>query len=62
VNGYSNGKVITVLPGFVRTKMTEDLVLPEKLMATPDEVAEDVYKAYRKSTQNIEVKNIVLFL
>jgi len=29
--------------------MTEDLVSPEKLMATPDEVAEDVYKAYRKS-------------
>jgi short-subunit dehydrogenase len=44
----SNGQVITVLPGFIRTKMTENLDLPERLMAEPEEVAEDIYNAYKK--------------
>ena len=37
--------VLTVKPGFVATKMTEKLNLPEKLTAQPKEVAEDIYKA-----------------
>jgi decaprenylphospho-beta-D-erythro-pentofuranosid-2-ulose 2-reductase len=41
-------RVLTVLPGFVSTKMTQSLDLPEKLTATPAEVAADVYRAYRK--------------
>jgi len=41
-------KVLTVLPGFVKTKMTEDLELPEKLLASPEEVAADIYAAYKK--------------
>ena len=52
----SYGKVITVLPGFIRTKMTENMDLPEKLMATPEEVAEYVYKAYRKSKDIVYTK------
>ncbi len=39
--------VMTVLPGFIRTKMTETLDLPEKLTASPEEVAIDIYRAYR---------------
>lgn len=45
----SNVNVITVLPGFVNTKMTEGMDLPEKLTAEPEKVAEDIYKAYKKS-------------
>ena len=45
--------VLTVKPGFVDTKMTEDMDLPEKLTAQPEEVAEDIYTAQQKS------KNIV---
>jgi short-subunit dehydrogenase len=46
-------RVITVLPGFIQTKMTEHLDLPERLTAGPEEVAEDIYQAYRRG------KNIV---
>jgi decaprenylphospho-beta-D-erythro-pentofuranosid-2-ulose 2-reductase len=39
--------VLTVLPGFVRTKMTRDLDLPAALTATPEQVANDIYKAFK---------------
>ncbi len=52
----SNVPVITVLPGFIRTKMTEDLDLPKKLMADPDEVAVDIYRAYTKNKEIIYTK------
>ncbi len=48
-----NVQVITVKPGFVNTKMTEDMDLPELLTAEPEEVARDIYNAYKKG------KNIV---
>jgi short-subunit dehydrogenase len=44
----SQVRVITVLPGLVRTKMTEGLDLPEWLVSEPTEVAEDIYQAYKK--------------
>lgn len=37
--------VLTVKPGFVATRMTADMDLPEKLTAQPEEVAVDIYKA-----------------
>lgn len=43
---YESGiSVLTVKPGFVNTKMTEELELPQKLTAEPNEVAEDIFKA-----------------
>ncbi len=43
---FSSGvRVITVKPGFVRTKMTRDLDLPSRLSATPEEAAGNIYKA-----------------
>lgn len=44
----SGVQVITVLPGFVRTKMAENMDLPAKLTAEPGRVAEDVFRAFRK--------------
>lgn len=41
-------RVMTVLPGFVKTKMTEGMELPDRLTATPEEVAGDIYSAYRR--------------
>ena len=41
----NNVHVITVLPGFVYTRMTESLNLPALLTAQPSEVGEAVYKA-----------------
>ncbi len=40
--------VMTVKPGFVATKMTEDMDLPEKLTALPEEVARDIFSAQQK--------------
>lgn len=51
-----NIPVMTVLPGFVRTKMTDNLKLPGLLTADPEEVAEDVYKGYKKGRDIIYTK------
>ena len=40
--------VITVLPGFVKTRMVANMDLPEALTATPEQVAADVLAAIRK--------------
>ena len=51
-------RVLTVLPGFVATKMTEHLELPARLLATPEEVAEDVYRAYKKGQEIVYTKGL----
>jgi len=43
----SHVRVMTVLPGFVRTRMTAGMDLPQMLMIGPEQVAEDVYRAYK---------------
>ena len=54
---YANGvHVITVLPGFVYTKMTAHLHLPKLLTATPDEVAQAIFHAVQKRKNTIYVK------
>ncbi len=50
--------VVTVKPGFVATKMTEGMDLPEKLTATPDDVADAIFKAVRKRKNTVYVKKI----
>jgi decaprenylphospho-beta-D-erythro-pentofuranosid-2-ulose 2-reductase len=51
-----NVHVMTVQPGFVYTKMTENQPLPKKLTSTPAEVAGIVYNAYIKKKNLIYVK------
>jgi len=53
-----NVDVLTVKPGFVATKMTEGMDLPEKLTATPFEVAEDIYQAQQKQKSILYTKGI----
>ncbi|MGN6435216.1 MAG: SDR family oxidoreductase [Agriterribacter sp.] len=53
---HSNVHVLTVLPGFVYTKMTEHLTLPKLLTATPAQVAEAVYKSVKRKKNVIYVK------
>lgn len=50
--------VVTVKPGFVRTRMTDGLDLPERLTATPEEVAEAVAGAIRHRRDVIYVRRI----
>lgn len=48
--------VVTIQPGFVYTKMTENIVLPKLLTARTEEVAEAVYSAVRKKRNVVFVK------
>jgi hypothetical protein len=50
--------VLTVKPGFVNTKMTEGLDLPENLTANSNDVAEDIYSAYKKGKDILYTKSI----
>ncbi|MCB0428557.1 MAG: SDR family oxidoreductase [Flavobacteriales bacterium] len=40
--------VLTVIPGFMRTPMTEGLPLPGPLTASADRAADDIYRAHQK--------------
>jgi decaprenylphospho-beta-D-erythro-pentofuranosid-2-ulose 2-reductase len=51
-----NVHVVTVKPGFVYTKMTENIVLPKLLTAQPAEVADAIYKAVKNRKNVIYVK------
>ena len=53
--------VITALPGFVDTKMTEGMDLPARLTANPDELANKIFEAIR-SRKNIFYYKKIWFL
>jgi decaprenylphospho-beta-D-erythro-pentofuranosid-2-ulose 2-reductase len=48
--------VMTVKPGFVYTKMTEGLPLPAPLTASPEKVAQDIFKAWKKKKNVLYTK------
>jgi short-subunit dehydrogenase len=50
--------VVTVLPGFVATSMTEGMDLPERLTAQPEEVGDAVVRAVNKRRNVIYVRPI----
>jgi short-subunit dehydrogenase len=50
--------VVTVLPGFVNTPMTEGMDLPAKLTAQPEEVAEAIARAVGKKRDVIYVRPV----
>lgn len=50
--------VLTVKPGFVRTKMTQGLDLPAKLTAQPEEVARDIFNAQQNGKDVLYTKSI----
>ncbi len=50
--------VVTVLPGFVATQMTEGMDLPKKLTAEPEEVAEAIARAVSKKRNVIYVRSV----
>lgn len=53
-----NVHVITVLPGFVATRMTDGMTLPARLTATPAEVATAIERAVRWRRNIIYVKPV----
>jgi decaprenylphospho-beta-D-erythro-pentofuranosid-2-ulose 2-reductase len=48
--------VLTVKPGFVYTRMTEGMPLPALLTATPEKVADKVYRAIGRKSNVLYVK------
>lgn len=50
--------VLTVLPGFVATRMTEGMDLPPRLTATPERVAEAIFKGVAGGKDVIYVKPV----
>ena len=50
--------VITVLPGFVATKMNANMKLPNKITSQPDDVGNAIFKAVKKRTNVIYVGSI----
>ncbi len=52
----ANVQVLTVKPGFVNTKMTKGMELPERLTAQPEEVADDIYEAQQKGKNVLYTK------
>lgn len=47
--------VMTVIPGFMDTKMTADIETPKPLTAQPDQAANIIYKAYKKKRNVVYV-------
>ncbi len=56
--GKKGVHVITVLPGFVNTRMTEGMDLPAKLTAEPQEVGAAILKAVKKGRDVIYVRPV----
>jgi decaprenylphospho-beta-D-erythro-pentofuranosid-2-ulose 2-reductase len=54
--------VVTVKPGFVRTRMTEGMNLPGPLTAEPDEVAQAIRRGIIKQKNQIYVRPIWAFI
>ena len=54
----SGAHVVTVKPGFVRTRMTDGMDLPARLTATPEEVAAVVVAAIRRPRDVIYVRRV----
>lgn len=52
----ANVSVLTVKPGFVRTKMVDNAKLPPLITAEPEEVAKDIYNAWKKKKDCIYTK------
>ncbi|KAF0676782.1 SDR family oxidoreductase [Profundibacterium mesophilum] len=50
--------VVTVLPGFVATRMTEGMDLPPKLTAQPEEVAAAIWRAAERRRDVIYVRPV----
>ncbi len=48
-----NVRVVTIKPGFVRTRMTAHLTLPAPLTVGPDRVADEIFKAAEETQRDV---------
>jgi len=57
-----NVRVMTVKPGFVATKMTKNLDLPELLTVSPDYVAKKIFKMQQRRADQIYIPGYWYFI
>lgn len=55
---HKNVHVLSVIPGFMDTKMTVDIETPKPLTASPTQAANLIYKAYKKKRNLVYVTPI----
>jgi decaprenylphospho-beta-D-erythro-pentofuranosid-2-ulose 2-reductase len=55
-------KVTTVIPGFMRTTMTQGMPLPEPLTLTPEEAARQIYRAWRRGRDIVYIAPVWRYL
>jgi decaprenylphospho-beta-D-erythro-pentofuranosid-2-ulose 2-reductase len=61
--GKTKVRVVTVKPGFVRTRMTKGMKLPDALTAEPEQVAEAIYSAVEVRPRDVVyIKSIWLIV
>lgn len=58
----SDVHVVTILPGFIDTKMTETLNLPSILTAQPNQLAKSIYISVRRSKDTVYHMKIWYFI
>lgn len=58
----SGAHVLTIIPGFMRTKMTADLNLPGPLTASPEKAAKIIHSAIRGRKNRVYVTGIWWFI
>lgn len=56
--GKKGVQVVTVKPGFIRTKMTADMKLPGPITASADEVGGAIYESVRSNSDVVYVKGV----
>tara|TARA_Y200000002_G_C22681061_1_gene664113 strand:- start:734 stop:1474 length:741 start_codon:yes stop_codon:yes gene_type:complete len=49
----SNVRVVSVVPGFIKTKMTKGLNLPKLLTTNPEDIANVIFKSFKNKSKNI---------
>lgn len=54
--GKTGVHIVSVLPGFVATRMTEGMALPPALTAQPDEVAQAIWRAVERRKDVVYVR------
>jgi short-subunit dehydrogenase len=57
-----NIHVLTVIPGFMDTKMTEGLPLPKPVTASPLQAANQIYRAYKRRKNTVYVTSVWRYL
>lgn len=55
---HKNVHVMTVIPGYMNTKMTQNMKLPKLITASPKQAANSIYNAYKNKRNTLYVSKL----